>query len=141
VGKGVAAVVLARLFGTGALVVPAAALAALLGHVFSMFLRFSGGKGVATGLGICLAVAPGATVLSMLVFGATFAATHIVSVASLAGVWVTPLTMALVGAGRTNMILAVLIGVIITERHQENIRRIRAGIEPRFQDRGSPPSA
>jgi glycerol-3-phosphate acyltransferase PlsY len=139
VGKGVAAVVLARAFGTSPLAAPAAALATVLGHVFSVFLRFSGGKGVATGLGVCLALAPTATVLPVLAFTAAFVTSRIVSVASLAGTWTTPLSMALVSAGDVNVLVAALLAVVITIRHRDNIRRLRAGLEPRFRHHGGPP--
>lgn len=141
VGKGVAAVALARALGTSSLAVPAAALAAPLGHVFSVFLRFSGGKGVATGLGSCLALAPSAMVPPTLTFAAAFAVTRIVSVASLAAAWTTPVSMALAGAERPTVVVAVLIAVVITVRHQDNIRRLRAGTEPRFGKRLGPPQA
>ena len=139
VGKGVAAVALARALGTSSLAVPAAALAAPLGHVFSVFLRFSGGKGVATGLGSCLVLAPAATIPSVLVFAATCAATRIVSVASLAGAWTIPISMLLAGRDLPSVVAVTLLAMVITVRHRDNIRRIRARVEPRFGDRPSPP--
>jgi glycerol-3-phosphate acyltransferase PlsY len=135
VGKGVGAVALARTLGTEPFVVPAAALAAFLGHVFSAFLQFSGGKGVATGFGVCVALAPTAMILPLSLFGVTFAATRIVSLASLAAAWATPLGMLLVEAGPSIIIVGTVMALVITVRHQENIRRLRAGVESRFNDR------
>jgi acyl phosphate:glycerol-3-phosphate acyltransferase len=141
VGKGAAAVALARAFGTSAISVPAAVLAAPLGHIFSVFLRFSGGKGVATGLGSCLVLAPAATIPSVLVFAATCAATRIVSVASLAGAWTIPISMFLADRDLPSVAAVTLLAMVITVRHRDNIRRIRARVEPRFGDRPSPPEA
>jgi len=134
-GKGAIAVALARAVGAHPLVVPAAALAAPLGHVFSVFLRFSGGKGVATALGSCLVLAPLAIVPPIAGFVATLAATRIVSVASLAGVWLAPLSMLLFGEDLPNVVVAALLAIVITFRHGENISRLRAGLEPRLGDR------
>jgi glycerol-3-phosphate acyltransferase PlsY len=133
-GKGIAAVVIARALGTGPFVVPGAALAAFLGHVFSAFLQFSGGKGVATGFGVCVALAPSAMILPLSLFGVTFAATRIVSAASLAAAWATPLGMLLVRAGPGVVSVGTLMALVITVRHQDNIRRLRAGAESRFDD-------
>jgi len=139
VGKGVAAVAIARALGGRDLIVHAAAVAALLGHVFSVFLRFDGGKGVATGFGACLALAPGAMILPVAVFGLTFVVTRIVSLASLAGAATIPFAMALVGAGRMSVTVAVIVTVVIALRHQDNLQRLSQGVEPRFGSRRSPP--
>lgn len=139
VGKGVIAVSLAGILGGSSVAPQIAAVAAFLGHLFSVFLRFSGGKGVATGFGVCLALAPVAMILPVALFAAVFAATRIVSVASIVGGVTTPVAMALLDAGRPNVIVAVILAVLIAVRHQDNIRRLRAGIEPRFGQRGAPP--
>jgi glycerol-3-phosphate acyltransferase PlsY len=132
VGKGVAAVALAGWLGARDAIVHVAAVAALLGHVFSVFLRFDGGKGVATGFGVCLALAPAATILPVIVFGLTFAATRIVSLASLAGAATIPFAMALAGAGRMGVIVGIVVAVVIALRHRDNLERLRHGTEPRF---------
>lgn len=132
VGKGVAAVAMARWLGGHDAIVHAAAVAALLGHVFSVFLRFDGGKGVATGFGVCLALAPGAMMLPVIVFGLTFVATRIVSLASLAGAAAVPFAMALAGAGRMSVAVAVIVAIVIALRHRDNFERLKHGTEPRF---------
>jgi glycerol-3-phosphate acyltransferase PlsY len=139
VGKGVAAVAIARALGGGDVIVHAAAVAALLGHVFSVFLRFAGGKGVATGFGACLALAPAAMMLPLAVFGLAFVTTRIVSLASLAGGAALPFAMALAGAGRASVIVAAIVAVVIVLRHQDNLQRLYRGVEPRFGSRRSPP--
>jgi glycerol-3-phosphate acyltransferase PlsY len=135
VGKGAAAVALARAVGTNPLVVPAAALAAPVGHVFSIFLCLSGGKGVATALGSCLVLSPLAMIPPILGFIAALAVTRIVSVASLAGAWAAPISMLLFGEGLPNVVVTALLAIVITARHGDNIRRLRAGTEPRLGDR------
>jgi glycerol-3-phosphate acyltransferase PlsY len=134
-GKGALAVALARAVGANPLVVPGAALAASLGHVFSVFLRFSGGKGVATALGSCLVLAPLSMMPPIAGFVVTLGATRIVSAASLTGVWLAPLSMLLFGEGVANVVVAALLAIVITLRHGENISRLRAGLEPRLGDR------
>jgi glycerol-3-phosphate acyltransferase PlsY len=132
VGKGVAAVALARWLGAHDAIVHVAAVAALLGHVYSVFLRFDGGKGVATGFGVCLALAPAATILPMIVFALAFVATRIVSLASLAAAATAPFAMALAGAGRMSVIVGIVVAVVIALRHRDNLERLRHGTEPRF---------
>jgi glycerol-3-phosphate acyltransferase PlsY len=90
---------------------------------------------VATGFGVCVALAPTAMILPLSSFGVTFAVTRIVSLASLAAAWATPLGMLLVEAGPSTIIVGTLMALVITVRHQENIRRLRAGVESRFNDR------
>ncbi len=130
--KGAAAVILGRALGSHTGTVYAAALAAVFGHVCSVFLRFTGGKGVATGLGVGLALVPQAMIPPLGVFAGVVAATRIVSVASLAGAFTTPLSMALLGAGRNDVLVTLAVAVVIAVRHLDNIRRLRRGAEPRF---------
>jgi glycerol-3-phosphate acyltransferase PlsY len=66
--KGLIPVVVARMFGLGEGMVACAAVAALLGHIFSPFLQFSGGKGVATGLGVFLGMAPQVILIALVAF-------------------------------------------------------------------------
>ena len=140
VGKGLAAVALAGAVGTSAISMQIGAVAALLGHAFPIFLHFKGGKGVATGFGVCLALAPQAMILPVVAFATTFAVTRIVSVASIVGAVTTPVSMLIMGAGWGDVAVGVILVIIILERHQENIRRLRAGAEPRFTGRRvSPP--
>jgi glycerol-3-phosphate acyltransferase PlsY len=136
-GKGIVAVSLARAAGSNELVPPAAALAAVFGHIFPLFLRFRGGKGVATGLGACLGLAPAAAALPLLVFGATFAARRTVSLASMAAAAAAPASMALFAHGRADVVVSALIAIAIVARHRDNIRRLRAGVEPRFEGSGT----
>lgn len=118
----------------------AAGLAAFLGHVFPVWLRFRGGKGVATALGAFLALTPWLTLGAALVFGATFAASKVVSVSSLTAAAVLAGGAALLhgkGAPVTQVALVVLLVIVV--RHQSNIRRMLRGEESRLPPRDSGP--
>jgi glycerol-3-phosphate acyltransferase PlsY len=109
----------------------AAGVASVIGHVFPVYLRFRGGKGVATGLGIFLALSPRATLAAALAFGLVFGLTRLVSPGSLAG------AAALVGAilwldePRAVLVAAVFVTALIFVRHTGNIRRLLAKTENR----------
>ena len=113
-----------------------AAVAVLLGHAFPLFLDFKGGKGVATGAGIAIGVAPHAALLGLALWIALFAFTRYVSVASIAaalavggGVW-------LLDNAREprHLVPAVisLMAVLIVAKHKANIARLLRGTENRF---------
>jgi glycerol-3-phosphate acyltransferase PlsY len=135
VSKGVIPVVLARSLGMSHGVVAAVAVAAIGGHVYSAFLGFRGGKGVATGLGVLVGLAPAAALVSLATFAAAMAISRIVSVASIAAAVSAPIAMALLGHPRAYFVAAVAISVMIVSRHGENIARLRAGTERRFRAR------
>jgi acyl phosphate:glycerol-3-phosphate acyltransferase len=140
--KGALAVWLARHFGStggvaGPAWLPAAALVtAVLGHVFTVFAGFRGGKGVATGLGGFLALIPLAGFVAVGVWLALFGVTRMVSVASLAAFVALPVTTWLTQGGRADyvylMILTGLVALLVWWRHRDNIRRILAGQEHRL---------
>jgi glycerol-3-phosphate acyltransferase PlsY len=106
--------------------------AAFLGHLYSLFLRFEGGKGVATAFGVFLALAPVATSISMAVFAVVFAATRIVSISSLAAAIAAPISLWVLGYPPLVTALVGFIALMITWRHRDNIQRLLAGTEPKF---------
>ncbi len=108
-------------------------LAAFCGHVFSLFLKFKGGKGVATALGVFLALAPMAVAIAIAVFAAFMSAWRYVSLGSIAAAAVMPVAVALRGGGRPLVVVTLLIAVIVIIRHHENIRRLFSGTENRFK--------
>ncbi|MBM4265485.1 MAG: glycerol-3-phosphate 1-O-acyltransferase PlsY [Deltaproteobacteria bacterium] len=112
-----------------------AALGAVAGHVFSIFLRFQGGKGVATAAGALLALAPGAALIALAVFAALLLAKRIVSLASLGAVATAPVGMALSGEPRAAVLAGVGVAALIFVRHRDNLARLRAGTEPRLDER------
>ena len=142
VGKGVAAVLLARLLypGDGAEWVAAAAgLAAVIGHNWSVFIGFSGGRGVATTGGGLLALAPVAVAAVLPLMVLIVWATRYVSAASLAGAIGAMLATALLAWSGTGSWpafgYALLAGSVVIASHRDNIARLRAGTERRLGER------
>lgn len=108
-------------------------LAAFCGHVFSLFLKFKGGKGVATALGVFLALAPMAVAIAIAVFAAIMSSWRYVSLGSIAAAAIMPVAVALRGGDRALVTVTLIIAVIVILRHHENIRRLIAGTENRFK--------
>jgi glycerol-3-phosphate acyltransferase PlsY len=112
-----------------------AALCAVLGHVFPVWLRFRGGRGVSTGFGVFLAATPLAALAAITVFFLVLALSRFVSLASILGAASFPLFATfLVHGDRPPFFIAVEIAValLIIVRHHQNIRRLIAGTESRF---------
>lgn len=111
---------------------------AILGHMFSPYLRFSGGKGIATSAGAFAALEPRAFLGAFVVFWLVFAARRIVSLASLSAAVSLPVFVWIVGrtglgpAHRSTLVVSLAIMLVVIYRHRENIRRLRAGTEPRL---------
>lgn len=109
-----------------------AAALAVLGHSFSPFLRFKGGKGVATGAGAFAVLAPQATLAAVGVFGLTVALTRIVGLGSVLAALALPLAACLFNADRAVTVAAAVVGVLVIARHRANITRILRGTEHRM---------
>jgi glycerol-3-phosphate acyltransferase PlsY len=104
--------------------------AAVLGHVFSVFLKGRGGKGVATSFGAALAISPGAALASGALYGVIIVLLRISSVGSLAAVLAFPLAMALLGDRRpAHFAFALAVIVVVFVRHRENLARLARGEE------------
>src|SRR5207249_10466292 len=116
VAKGCVPVVAVRFLNLGETALVCTAVAALLGHLFSPFLGFSGGKGVATGLGVFLGLAPYAILLVLLLFLATFALSRIVSLASLVAAAATPLLLLLLAYPRARVVAGLVIALLVILR-------------------------
>jgi len=135
-GKGVLAVVLARLLTDSPVWWGWAALAAVCGHVFSVFLRFQGGKGVATAAGALVAVSPSALSVALVVFVAAVAATRYVSLGSILAAVAFPIALWFLaarelatGARVGLMVSSSLIALIVLARHRANLQRLLTGTE------------
>lgn len=132
VAKGFIPAYLAYRLGLTQAMTAVVAFAAFFGHLYPVFLKFRGGKGVATALGAFLALAPMATVVLIVIFSCVAAAGRIVSLASLVAALCAPLAFWFFAYPPALVWLSLLIGLWITARHWENVRRLLAGTEPRF---------
>lgn len=135
IAKGLVPTALARALWAEPRLMAMVALAAFIGHIFSVFLRFSGGKGVATGFGACLALAPTAAAVAAGVFALVAFATRYVSLASVTAAAALPIATAILGAAPPVSGAAGIIAAAIIIRHRNNLARLRAGVEPKFQVR------
>lgn len=131
IGKGFLAVwVAGRLTGGSAAWMSAAALAVIAGHAFPVFLKFRGGKAVASFVGAFLCLAPGPLAAVLVVFVAVVAATRYISLGSIIGAATLPLAVWLISHPGAPVVLAAAAGgAFIIWRHKENIARLRAGKE------------
>ncbi len=127
--KGFIPVAAAAALDADVLVVAIVGLAAFLGHVFPVFLRFKGGKGVATALGVYIAIRPLVILGAFIVFVIVFLVWRYISLASIVGAIIVPIGLYLVKAPREFIVMAGLIGIVVIIRHRENISRIIKGTE------------
>lgn len=139
IGKGFLAVKLVSMAGIDNFAfVALAALMAILGHNYSVFVKFSGGKGVGTTTGAFLAIVPVAVVICILIWLVLLLTTRIVSLASIAASIALPLAVLLSRyyMGRDIDILAValsvIVAVVVVYKHRSNIQRLRNGTEKRI---------
>ena len=135
--KGLVPVVLARFAGLPPAGLAAVGFAAFLGSIASIFLRFTGGRGVATSLGIWIALAPIPVAIAGSVFIAIIAISRIVSLASMGAAIALVPAAAAWGCPRPYVLLAIAISGLVLLRHRANIGRLMAGEEPRIGERKS----
>ncbi len=107
-------------------------LAALLGHIYSVFLNFKGGKGVATTIGIFLALAPGATLVGICITIVVIGLTGYVSLGSLTLMLLLPVLI-LVKKSLILFIFALIVMFVVVNKHRENILRVIKGEENPWQ--------
>jgi glycerol-3-phosphate acyltransferase PlsY len=116
----------------------AAAVAAIVGHNYTPWLGFRGGKGIATSAGVLLALMPWAVLAIAVVWFVVFSAKRYVSLASMSAAAALPIAVALlwqfgVGGNLSLLIFALLISALAIWRHRSNIQRLRDGTEPRIE--------
>ena len=104
-------------------------MASLLGHQFSIFQRFRGGKGVATALGIYVAILPGYTLMVVLFFVLTVYFSGYVSLGSILSATLMPFLLLLSGEPKLSVITAFVMATLIWVKHKENIERLFRGQE------------
>ena len=127
--KGLIPVVLARVFVENAWVIAAVALGAVLGHCWPVFLRFRGGKAVATGCGTTIALAP-AVGLSLFAFWwAVVLLSRYTSLGAICVMVVSPFVFWLTGQPLPYVLYTIVGGALVLWRHRENARALLAGTE------------
>jgi glycerol-3-phosphate acyltransferase PlsY len=100
-------------------------------------LKFRGGKGVATALGILLAIAPMATLVLMAVFAAVAVSSRLVSLSSIVAALAAPIILWSLSYPAVFIAMSAFLAVMIVVRHRGNIQRLLAGTEPRFGSRAN----
>ncbi len=133
--KGAAGVILAERLDGSTAAAAAAGLAAIVGHVYPVWLRFRGGKGVATACGVFAVLAPLAAAIALAIFAAAVSLTRYVSLGSiLAAVALPPLAYTM-GSPPIVVEMSLAVAALIIFRHRSNVARLFAGTERRLARR------
>ena len=132
VAKGAVSVMLAERFGGNPAAPAAAGLAAIVGHIYPVWLRFRGGKGVATACGVFAVLVPPAMPAALTIFFLTVWITKYVSLGSVLASLALPPLAYLVGSSASAVGTAGAAAAIIVFRHRSNLARLRAGTERRI---------
>jgi acyl phosphate:glycerol-3-phosphate acyltransferase len=107
-------------------------LAAVLGHMFPLYLGFRGGKGVATTFGVVAVLCPWAALNLVIAYVITLAQTRIFSVAALLCAWLLPVAIGLFSNAKAYMFLAGILSGLVLLKHRDNLERLMKGEEPRL---------
>lgn len=105
---------------------------AILGHSFSIFMKFKGGKAVATTVGVFIVLVPGAILLAAIVFFLVFGITRYVSLSSMIGAISLPIWIIIFYKNIPLTIFGIIIAILIIVRHKSNIQRLLNGTESKF---------
>jgi glycerol-3-phosphate acyltransferase PlsY len=131
--KGVIPVVAAKSLGLPVAWVALVGLSAFLGHVYTIFLGFKGGKGVATALGVFLAASPWAVLAVLVIFSLVLYKWGYVSLASITAAALMPSLVALLYKQPSLVGMTLVIAALVIFKHRENIQRLKAGTENKFK--------
>ena len=131
--KGIIPVVAAGYLGMNDSWIAVVGLAAFLGHIYTIFLGFKGGKGVATALGVFLAVSPAAVGAVLLIFVFVVWKWRFISLGSIAAAVAMPGMVAVFDSRPPVVIMAVIIALLVVWKHRENIKRLKEGTESKFK--------
>ncbi len=131
--KGVAGVLIGQYLGHTALAELAGGIAAITGHNWSAFLKFKGGRGVATGLGVIAIIVPKVTLIVFIVWALIVYFTRYVSLASIVAAALVPITMWLLNARQEFFYFGILAALFVIVRHRPNIERLLKGQESKIK--------
>ena len=131
--KGLIPVLAAHWLGLPDIWTAAAGFAAFFGHVYTVFLRFKGGRGVATALGVFLGTSPLSVLAAIGVFALVLWKWRYVSLSSIAAAGAIPVIVTLVEHKAFFTFMAIIIATIVIHKHHENIERLKAGTETKFK--------
>jgi glycerol-3-phosphate acyltransferase PlsY len=130
--KGFLPVYVALQLDSTAVIVALTAMAAFLGHIYPVYLRFRGGKGVATAFGALLALAPMATLVLIVLFVVVVLCTRLASLGSIITAVAAPVVLWVFNQPTVIVGLGLFFAAMVLIRHRGNIQRLLAGTEPRF---------
>jgi glycerol-3-phosphate acyltransferase PlsY len=132
--KGTAAVAIGRYLGVGPVYEGLAGISAILGHNFSLFLGFRGGKGVATSLGVLSIFSPQTALVTFIIWLVVVIFTKYSSLGAIVSFGLLPINILLFN-GKERLLAAILITILIFIRHRENIQRLMNGTERKIGQR------
>lgn len=131
-GKGILAVVLAKTFGSDGTFALIAGILAVIGHNWPVFLRFRGGKGIATIAGVLVAYQPAVAAVLVVIWVAVLLVFRYISLASIVVAFCLPIVLLLFRVDPVEVGLAVIVAAFTIFKHRSNIDRLRKGTEFRF---------
>lgn len=133
--KGTLAVATGRYFGVGTLYEGLIGVSAILGHNFSLFLGFRGGKGVATSLGVLVLYTPKVAFITLIIWLVTVFFTKYSSMGAIVSFTLLPANIVLFDYDKTKLFITILIALFILIRHKDNIKRLIHGSEKKIGER------
>ena len=132
ISKGAIPTLIATMLLDSSISVILVGICAILGHSFSIFMKFKGGKAVATTVGVLIVLVPGAILLAAVIFFLVFGITRYVSLSSMIGAISLPIWIILFYKNIPLTIFGIIIAILIIVRHKSNIQRLLNGTESKF---------
>ena len=134
--KGMIFIIIARKFGLSDIYVVLIGFAAILGHSYSIYLKFKGGKAVATSLGVMLVLIPKVTIILVIVFLLIVIFSGYVSLASISVAGLLPI-LTYIMYNNIIALLSLVVGILVIWRHKSNIKNLLEGKEDKFYDKAN----
>jgi glycerol-3-phosphate acyltransferase PlsY len=131
--KGALAVYIAQaIIPSSPAIIVVSGIAAVMGHMYPVYIRFKGGKGSATGLGVLLGIAPDLFIIAMIYVAVAIALTRYVSVTSIGGVLLLIVLMLTFHKPVEYSIAAIIVAILVIYKHVPNIKRLLSNTEPKI---------